>query len=157
MLSELVTVKYSIQKVVGLEEEKVPFGSERILLLVQGDVLGGADLSLLSTNDVQMSADGVVTVRLPQPKIMHAYLDEKQTQVWDRSKTWWTPWQPYDPQLEQKGRLAALESIQAAALQMGILSNAQENAQKTIGRLLRPLGVESVRFIAYSPDSALAQ
>ena len=155
-LSELVTVKYSIQKVVGLEEDKVPFGSERILLLVQGDVLGGADLSLLSTNDIQVSVAGVVTARLPQPKIMHVYLDEKQTQVWDRSKTWWTPWQPYDPGLEQKARLAALEAIQTAALQMGILSNAQENAQKTVGKLLRPLGVESVRFVTSGNENALA-
>ena len=37
-LSELVTVKYSIQKVVGLKEEKVPFGSEQVLLMVQADV-----------------------------------------------------------------------------------------------------------------------
>ena len=28
-LNELVSVKYTIQKVVGLEENKVPFGSER--------------------------------------------------------------------------------------------------------------------------------
>ena len=103
-LSELVTVRYSIQKVIGLEEEKVPFGSEQVLLMVQGDVLGGVDLALLSTNDVQVSADDVVTARLPQPKVMHVYVDEKQTRVWDRSKTWWTPWEPFDPELEQKAR-----------------------------------------------------
>ena len=145
-LSELVTVRYRIQKVVGLEEEKVPFGSERVLLLVQGDVLGGVDLSSLSTNDVQVSADDVVTARLPQPKVMHVYVDEKQTRVWDRSKTWWTPWEPFDPELEQKARLAALEAIQAAALQMGILSNAQDNAENAVQKVLRAGGVESVRF-----------
>jgi hypothetical protein len=155
-LSELVTVRYSIQKVVGLEEEKVPFGSERVLLLVQGDVLGGVDLSSLSTNDVQVSADDVVTARLPQPKVMHVYVDEKQTRVWDRSKTWWTPWEPFDPELEQKARLAALEAIQAAALQMGILSNAQVNAENTVRKLLRAGGVESVRFVNAGNDNALA-
>jgi hypothetical protein len=155
-LSELVTVRYSIQKVVGLEEEKVPFGSEKILLMVQGDVLGGVDLSLLSTNDVQVSADNVVTARLPQPKVMHVYVDEKQTRVWDRSKTWWTPWEPYDPELEQKARLAALEAIQAAAMQMGILSNAQDNAENTIRKLLHAGGVESVRFVTSGNGHALA-
>ncbi|MGD0058478.1 MAG: DUF4230 domain-containing protein [Verrucomicrobiia bacterium] len=155
-LSELVTVRYSIQKVVGLEEDKVPFGSEKILLLVQGNVLGGVDLSLLSTNDVQVSADGVVTARLPQPKVMHVYLDEKQTRVWDRSKTWWTPWEPYDPELEQKARLAALEAIQAAAVQMGILSNAQDNAENTVRKLLHTGGVESVRFVNAGNGVALA-
>ena len=155
-LSELVTVRYSIQKVVGLEEEKVPFGSERLLLMVQGEVLGGVDLSSLSTNDVQVSADNVVTARLPQPKVMHVYVDEKQTRVWDRSKTWWTPWEPYDPELEQKARLAALEAIQAAAVQMGILSNAQDNAENAVRKLLRAGGVESVRFVTSGNGNALA-
>ncbi|HVM59418.1 MAG TPA: DUF4230 domain-containing protein [Verrucomicrobiae bacterium] len=151
-LSELVTVKYSIQKVIGLEENKVPFGSERILLLVQGQVLGGVDLAGLNVNDVEVSADGAVAVRLPPPKVMHVYLDEKQTRVWDRSKTWWAVWEPFDPELEQKARLAALEDIQVAAAQMGILRNAQTNAETAIRKLLRAGGVESVRFTAPPGD-----
>src|SRR5213594_3519238 len=43
-LNELVTVKYSIQKVIGLEEQKVPFGSEKVLLLVQATVKAGVNL-----------------------------------------------------------------------------------------------------------------
>ena len=155
-LSELVTVKYSIQKVVGLKEEKVPFGSEQVLLMVQADVLGGVDLAAVSANDVQIAANNLITVRLPPPKVMHVSVDEKQTRVWDRSKTWWTPWVPYDPELEQKARLAALEAVQAAALEMGILSNAQVNAEKTIRGFLRTVGVESVRFERLEGGNALA-
>jgi len=145
-LSELVTVKYNIQKVVGLKEEKVPFGSEQVLLMVQADVLGGVDLAALSTNDLQVAPNNTVTVKLPSAKVLHVYVDEKQTRVWDRSKTWWTPWVPFNPELEQKARLAALEAVQAAALEMGILSNAQQNAQKTVWEFLHVTGVESVRF-----------
>jgi len=145
-LSELVTVKYSIQKVVGLKEEKVPFGSEQVLLMVQATVLGGVDLSALGTNDVRVAADDSVVIRLPMAKVMHVYIDEQQTKVWDRSKTWWTPWVPLNPELEQKARLAALEAIQAAALEMGLVSHAQENAERTIREFLRAAGVESVRF-----------
>jgi hypothetical protein len=145
-LSELVTVKYNIQKVIGLQEEKVPFGSEQVLLMVQADVLGGVDLAMLSTNDVHVEGEGVVVAKLPPATVMHVYVDEKQTRVWDRSKTWWTPWAPYDPELEQKARLAALEAAQAAAVEMGILSNAQENAEKTVREFLHAMGAESVRF-----------
>ena len=145
-LSELVTVKYSIQKVVGLKEEKVPFGSEQILLMVQANVLGGVDLAALGTNDVRINADGAVTVRLPMAKVMHVYIDEQQTKTWDRSKTWWTPWVAFNPELEQKARLAALEAVQAAALEMGILNHSQENAEKTILEFLRAGGVADVRF-----------
>ncbi len=44
-LNELVTVRYSIEKVVGMKEQKSPLGAESILLLVQGRVLAGVDLS----------------------------------------------------------------------------------------------------------------
>jgi hypothetical protein len=145
-LSELVTVGYSIQKVIGLEEEKVPFGSEKVLLMVQATVLGGVDLSMLNTQHCIVAADNSVTLLLPPPKVLHVFVNEKETRVWDRSKTWWTPWVPFNPDLDQKARLAALEAVQAAALEMGILSNAQETAETTIREFLQATGVESVRF-----------
>ncbi len=145
-LSQLVSVRYSIQKVVGLKEEKVPFGSEQVLLMVQASVLGGVDLAALGTNDVRVTTGNAVVVKLPMARVMHVYIDEQQTKVWDRSKTWWTPWVPFSPELEQKARLAALEAVQAAALEMGILGDAQENAEKAIREFLRAAGVESVRF-----------
>jgi hypothetical protein len=77
--------------------------------------------------------------------------------VWDRSKTWWTPWVPFNPELEQKARLAALEAAQAAAAEMGILSNAQQNAQKTIGEFLHATGVESVQFQTLTEGSTTAR
>jgi hypothetical protein len=51
-----------------------------------------------------------------------------------------------DPALEQKARLAALEAMQAAALEKGILSNAQENAEATLRQSLGLLGFDPVRF-----------
>jgi hypothetical protein len=35
-------------------------------------------------------------MKLPPSKILHVEFDEKSTKVWDRTKTWWTPWVPYD-------------------------------------------------------------
>src|ERR1700735_4654391 len=53
-LSELVTVRYSIEKVIGMKEEHSPVGTESILLLVQGKVLAGIDLTGLKPDDVTM-------------------------------------------------------------------------------------------------------
>jgi hypothetical protein len=155
-LSELITVKYNIQKVVGLEEEKVPFGSEKILLMVQATVLGGIDLSAISTQDCVVAGNSV-TIRLPPPKVLQVFVNEKDTKVWDRSKTWWTPWVPFNPELERKARLAALEAVQAAALEMGILSNAQQNAEKTIREFLNAFAVETVRFETAPVGSVLRE
>jgi hypothetical protein len=145
-LNELVTVKYSIQKVIGLKEEKVPFGSESVLLMVQATVLGGVDLASLKPENINVGADNRVTIRLPSPKIMHVFVNDKETKVWDREKTWWTPWVAYNPELEQKARLAALESVQVAAQDLGILKDAQKNAETAIRDFLRTVGTGSVAF-----------
>src|ERR1041384_2380248 len=143
-LNELVTVKYSIQKVIGLKEEKVPFGSESVLLMVQATVLGGVDLASLGPQDVSVNGESRVPIQLPAPQIMHVFVNDKETKVWDREKTWWTPWVAYNPELEQKARLAALESVQAAAQDMGILKDAQQNAETTIRNFLGTVGITNL-------------
>jgi hypothetical protein len=151
LLKELVTVRYSIQKVAGLTEQKQPFGSESILLIVQAMVLGGVDLSELRETDIRVKGPRTVAIGLPPARILHVYLDENKTQVWDRTKTWWTPWVPYSKDLEQRARLAALDSVKQEALDMGILKEAQTSAETMIRGLLRPLGFETVAF--YRPST----
>ncbi len=142
-LSQLVTVKYSIQRIVGLTEPKIPFGEESILLMVEGQALAGIDLAELKPEDV--SANGVrsVKVMLPRPKIVQVSIDEKHTRVWDRHITWWTPWVPFDPDLEHKARLSALENVRSEALSMGILGDAQRNAIEVITGFLRSIGIDA--------------
>lgn len=149
-MSELVTVNYVVQKVVGLEEQKFPFGSERLLLIVQAEVLGGVDLEQLREEDVARTSDGGVRIALPAPRILHVVLDDNETKVWDREITWWTPWVPPNPDLERQARLSAIESVKEAAFKMGIHRDARRNAEETIRRLLRAMGVETVTFVPSS-------
>ncbi len=149
-LSELVSVKYTVQKTIGLEEKKVPFGAEKILLFVQAEVLAGVDLASLEATDVSVLEGGKVVVHLPAARILHVVIDDKQTKVWDRQITWWTPWVPPNPDLERRARLAARESIEAAAREMGILDEAQKNAESVIRGLLTALGADSVTFVSAS-------
>ena len=143
-LNELVSVKYTVQKVVGLEEQKVPFGSEKLLLFVQAEVLAGIDLSKLATADIKWLPAKRMQVMLPPPKIEHVVIDDKETKVWDRQITWWTPWVPYNPDLERQARLKAKDTIQQAAIDMGILDQARRNAEAGIRNLLETFGVKSV-------------
>lgn len=143
-LSELISVKYTVQKVVGFEEKKIPFGTEKILLIVQAEVLAGIDLSRLSPKDVEILRGRQIKITLPPPKIVHVVIDDKETKVWDRQVTWWTPWVPYNPDLERQARLAAKDSIEKAALEMGILGQAKRNAEVTIRSLLETLGVQAI-------------
>ena len=141
-LNQMTTVKYSLQRVVGMTEAKNPFGEESILLMVQGQALAGVDLSTVKPDDVSISRAGVVSIKLPPAKLFHVFLDEEQTKVWDRHITWWTPWVPYDPDLEHKARLAAEQDVRSAALKMGILGEAQRNAEAAVTSFLRAFQVE---------------
>ena len=143
-LSELVSVKYTVEKVVGLEEKKTPVGSEKLLLIVQAEVLAGVDLAALSPGDVKVLPNGNVKVTLPPARIFHIVIDDKETKVWDRQITWWTPWVSPDPDLERQARLAANKSIEQAALDMGILDQARRNAETVIRNLMETLGAKSV-------------
>ena len=146
-LNELVTVKYSIQKVVGLKEKRALLGEESILLLVEGRVLAGVALNDLSASDIVMPSREEARIRLPTPRILENFLDEKSTKVWDRRITWWTPWVAADPDLEHKARLEALEQVRSAAVQMGILKDAQTNAERDIRAILQAFGISRVVFL----------
>ena len=139
-LSELVTVRYRVQRAVGIKEAKEPVGEESILLMVEGEVLAGVDLRKVSEEDVKFSSEKAATISLPPAAIFNAFLDEKQTRVWDRHITWWTPWVPYDPDLEHKARLKGIEDIREAALGMGILKQADSDAQTALKQFFGAAG-----------------
>ena len=144
----MTTVRYNIQKVIGLKEQKVPFGNEQVLMLVQAKVLGGINL----TNATASRTGHAVVIRLPPAQILDVSLDDQETKVWDRSTTWWTPWVSLNPDLEQSARRAALADVRLAAIQMGILSNAQQNAETLIRNFLQTSGFNQVSFVTAPVD-----
>ena len=64
-LDQLVTVKYSIQRIVGLKEEHQPVGEESILLMVEGQVLAGVDLSSITPSDIRIEGGRRTSVKIP--------------------------------------------------------------------------------------------
>lgn len=142
-LDQLVTVKYSVQRIVGIKEERQPLGEESILLMVEGQVLAGVDLSSLATGDIRVAGGRRAFVMIPRAQVLHVFLDEHKVKVWDRRITWWTPWIAPDPELEHRARLTALDEVKAAAIEMGILRDAQRNAQTVIQSFLQSLHVDA--------------
>ena len=82
-LSDLVTVKYVLEKVVILEDAKW-YGENRVLLLAHGIVKAGIDLKRITPDDVTISGK-TICLHLPPPQIMDAYLDDKNSQVIDHA------------------------------------------------------------------------
>ncbi len=141
-VSQLVTVKYVIEKVVVLEDVKW-FGENRLLLLAHGVVKAGIDLNELRPEDVRISGTRL-KLRLPPERIMDAYLDDKQTEVIERSTGML---RNFDKDLEQNARRQAVDDIRRAARAEGILKDARERAHLQLETLLRRLGFEDVQFL----------
>jgi hypothetical protein len=145
-VSELVTVKYVLERVVILEDVKwiAGLGESRVLLLAHGVVKGGIDLSKIQEGDVRISGKKVV-IKLPPARIMEAYLDEKQTRVIERTTGLL---RTFDKDLEQTARQNAVDDIRRAARTGGILKEADVRARAQLTNLFKQMGFESVEFVS---------
>ena len=140
-LSDLVTVKYVMEKVVVLEDVKW-YGENRVLLLAHGVVKAGVDLKRLQPSDVRISGK-TISLRLPPAQITDAYLDDKATQVIDHSTGLL---REFDKNLEQTARQNAVDDIARAARRNGILDDANQRARLELEVFFKRAGFESVEF-----------
>jgi hypothetical protein len=140
-LSDLVTVKYVMDKVVMLEDVKW-YGESRVLLLARGVVKAGIDLKQLKPEDVTIAGKKIV-LHLPTPQITDAYLDDKQSQVIDHSTGLL---RTFDKNLEQTARQNAVDDIARAARKAGILEDADKRARAELQNFFKQAGFESVEF-----------
>lgn len=141
-ISELATVKYVIQKVVVVEVPPESLlgqmfaGDNRVLLVAQGVVKAGMDLSQLGVADLDISGT-TIRIKPPQCRITDVYLDETQTSVIERTTGLF---RSFDKNLEQNARQIAVDDIRRAARSNGIVKDAEERARAQIRQLFEPLG-----------------
>jgi len=153
-LARLETVQYTIEKVVTAESGQeglwaTLFG-DRLLFVAHGVVIAGVDLSKLGPEDIWIQ-DGVLYVRLPEPEVFVATLDNEKSYVYDRETGLLTKG---EINLETVARQAAERAILEAALEDGILEQARLNAEVFLERLFNQLGFERVVFVYATPTPA---
>ena len=140
-LSDLVTVKYVMDKVVVLEDVKW-YGENRVLLLAQGVVKAGIDLKRLKPENVSISGKKI-TLKLPPTEITDAYLDDKASQVIDHTTGLL---RTFDKDLEQTARQNAVDDIARAARRAGILDEADKRGREELQNFFKRAGFETVEF-----------
>ena len=147
-LQRLETVVFNMEKIVtGSHESKfLPrlLAGDRLLLIVNGEVTAGVDLSALDASQIRIDGKSV-TVTLPAPAVFSTRVDNARTRVYARETGLFSA---PDPQLETDVRREAERQLTQAALDGGILRTAEANARTTLTSLLQGLGFESVRFAA---------
>src|ERR1700722_9716293 len=138
-LSQFVTVKYTLEKVVEYEDAKW-YGDSRVLLVAHGVVKASIDLSQLAPGDVQISGKSICMI-LPRARITDVYLDDRQTQIVDHTTG---VLRVFDKDLEQTARRQAVDELRLAASQNGIMKDAAEKGQSKLKILLYQLGFTNV-------------
>ncbi len=145
-LSRLETSSYSVQSVVSAERPGglLGIGRQKVLIIVQGIVIAGIDLSKLRPEDVTISPDGKqVKVKLPEAEILSRYLDEGATRLYDHQTGLFT--QP-DSSLVIEAQQMGMSRVMQAACEGGIMKRATEDGQKALREFLRVVGFEVIRF-----------
>jgi hypothetical protein len=151
-LSDLVTVKYVLEKVEVWDDPPPAVlslfsGDNRILLLAQGTVKAGIDLSQIKPGDVEVH-DKSIRIRLPSAQVTDCYLNDKETKVIERSTGLF---RSFDKDLEQKIRNTVLDDMRRDALRGGIRAEADERARKQLASFFTMMGFEKVEFLLSGP------
>ena len=146
-LDQLATVRWTesvpVTRQTGGDVLERLFSGEEVLVIATGEVEAGVDLSEIDRGDVRVEGE-TVTMRLPEPEILSAALDEEKTRVYDRDLS------PLnvrpDDDLVEEARLRAVEKIEETARENGILETAEQNAESSIRAFVTTLGFKQVRF-----------
>lgn len=144
-LARLETIQYSVEKIITAESGQGIFGflvGDRILFVAHGTVIAGVDLEKLQPEDLRVD-DGILYVTLPDAEVFIASLDNEDSYIYDRQQGFLTRGNQL---LETEARQAAEEEILNAALEDGILEQAQVNAESYLLRLFLNLGYPDVIF-----------
>ncbi len=147
-LERLETSTFTIEKVIeaGTPEasswKNFLFG-DKLLLIAQGKVTAGFDLSRISERDIEAKGDKV-RISLPSPIILSATLDSAETKVYDRKTGLFNRG---EMNLESQAREAAENSIRQAACKGNILAEANRQGKIFITRMFQLAGFKEVEVV----------
>ena len=149
-LARLETIQYSIEKVITAEIGQGTFDflfGDRVLFVAHGVVIAGIDMEKVGPDQLRLE-NGVLYVTLPPSEIFIATLDNQKSYVYDR-ETGFLSQGVQD--LETLARQKAEDEIRRAALEDGILEQAQTNAENYLFRFFQALGYDNVIFAEQNP------
>ena len=144
-LSQLVSVKYVVEKVVVIEDEKW-YGENRILLVAHGIVKAGIDLSKVQVDDVELE-NNKLRVFMPPAALTDAYLDDDKTHVVEHTTGLL---RDFDKDLEQNARRVAILDVKRAARMNGIIKDAETRAAQQLQLLFMQMGFDEVEIVPHS-------
>lgn len=147
LAGELTTGIASIQTIVKSSEARemlrLQVGSTEILYVAVGEVRAGINLMELDEKALMIDG-GKATVILPECRILDSKIDVNRSYVFDIKRS--LVLSPQALHLQTAAERQALKEIQEAAVQAGLLEQAQKQAQILVRYFLESSGVREVEF-----------
>jgi hypothetical protein len=144
-LARLETIQYTVEQVVTSETNQgalsFAFGT-KILVQMHGTVIAGIDMAKMRPEDMQLQGE-VLYVKLPPAEIFTVTLDPAKSKVYTIQNGILAE---VDPNTVMDALSAGNDKITSAALEDGILAQAQKNAETYLLRFFMSLGYKNVIF-----------
>ena len=150
--SELTTAVFTMETVVPTESDRTfagyTIGKTNLLYVAHGEVRAGIDLSELSTADVVASTntadETILRIQLPAPQLLDSKIDVSRSQVYDYDRGFFNLGPDRAPELQSLAQQTALNQIEQAACEEGILTMASDRAELVVKQLLSSAGYAQV-------------
>lgn len=145
-LARLETIQYSVEKVITAEIGQGSFDflfGDKLLFVAHGTVIAGIDMNKLGPEHLRYDG-GVLYVTLPPAEVFIATLDNQKSYVYDRETGIFTNGVN---DLETLARQTAEQEILKAAMEDGILNQAQINAEAFLLKFFAALGFPNTIFV----------
>ncbi len=154
-LSELSTVEVIQSTTVEKGEDRGWLdwaAGDRVFLFAVAGISAGVDLSDVQEGDVTIDQEAnAIELRLPAPSITSIEVDNEQTRVYDRDTGLFTQG---NADLERSARLAAEELMVGAALENGLLDDAEKTTEDALTQFLTATGFHDVEITFDEPDDS---
>ena len=140
-LTTVETVQYTIVDK-GTDQGWLEWArGDSLQLFAVARIGAGIDMSGISVQNVSLDDQGVVEITIPAAEIQYVSVDNEATQILDRETGLFTKG---DPRLETDARQVAEEVLVQAALDEGVLADAEANARQILTDFLLGLGYRDV-------------
>jgi hypothetical protein len=140
-LTTVETVQYTIVDK-GTDQGWLEWArGDSLQLFAVARIGAGIDMSGISVQNVSLDDQGVVEITVPAAEIQYVSVDNEATQILDRETGLFTKG---DPRLETDARQVAEEVLVQAAVDDGVLADAEANARQVLTDFLLGLGYRDV-------------
>jgi hypothetical protein len=138
-MGKLELVKFNFKDVVEHEVVKEWLPNSRAVLIVSGEAIGCIDLTKVQLTDLVANQTDTLLIYLPEPELCVNKINHEQSKVYNVEYALFE-----EGKLISEAYAKAEKQIGTSALQMGILDQTRENADKMLKPLLEKVSGKKV-------------